>query len=84
MLVILTIWQYLVKEFPLTYNPLDWGAVFPLGMYTVATLGAAQTLDLEFLNFIPHYFIYIALLAWCAALLGLLRRLWRLLGAIVV
>lgn len=78
MLVILTIWQYLVKEFPLTYNPLDWGAVFPLGMYTVATLGAAQTLDLEFLNFIPHYFIYIALLAWFAALLGLLRRLRRL------
>ncbi|OQY98131.1 MAG: C4-dicarboxylate ABC transporter [Chloroflexi bacterium UTCFX4] len=78
MLVILTIWQYLVKEFPLTYNPLDWGAVFPLGMYTVATLGVAQTLDLEFLNFIPHYFIYIALLAWFAALLGLLRRLRRL------
>lgn len=37
MLVILGIWRHLYHRFPLRYDPLYWGAVFPLGMYTVCT-----------------------------------------------
>jgi tellurite resistance protein TehA-like permease len=37
MLVILGIWRHIYRKFPLRYDPLYWGAVFPLGMYTVCT-----------------------------------------------
>ncbi len=76
MLAILAVWRYGWKRFPLTYDPLYWGAVFPLGMYVVATFEVAQAMGLDFLYFIPRYFIYVALVAWLAAFVGLLRRLW--------
>src|SRR5690606_24102019 len=37
MLVILGIWRHVYCRFPLTYDPLYWGAVFPLGMYSACT-----------------------------------------------
>ncbi|HQX29326.1 MAG: tellurite resistance/C4-dicarboxylate transporter family protein [Flavobacteriales bacterium] len=75
MLIILAYWRHIYKKFPLTYDPLYWGAVFPLGMYTACTFMAAKAMDLEFLMPIPKYFIYVALLAWSTAFIGLIRKL---------
>jgi tellurite resistance protein TehA-like permease len=75
MLIILAIWRHGVKRFPLTYDPLYWGAVFPLGMYTVATFRIAAAVGMPALVAVPRYFVFIALTAWTAAFLGLLRRL---------
>jgi tellurite resistance protein TehA-like permease len=75
MLVILGVWRHVYRRFPLRYDPLYWGAVFPLGMYTACTFRLAQVIDgASFLMFIPRGFIYVALVAWAAALLGLLCR----------
>ncbi len=73
MLVILGAWRYIYKRFKLAYNPLYWGAVFPLGMYTACTFHLAEVLGLPFLFEIPKYFIYAALFAWALTFLGLLR-----------
>lgn len=75
LLLILGAWRHLYKRFPLTYDPQYWGMVFPLGMYTACTFQLARALDTPFLMIIPRYFIYLALLAWAATMIGLLRSL---------
>ncbi|MBX2983382.1 MAG: tellurite resistance/C4-dicarboxylate transporter family protein [Flavobacteriales bacterium] len=77
MLFILAIWRHGYKRFPLTYDPLYWGAVFPLGMYTAATFEMAKAMDLEFLLPIPRFFIYPALAAWGLTFIGFLRAVAR-------
>ncbi len=75
LLFILGGWRHFYKRHPLTYHPLNWGMVFPLGMYTVCTFQFAAALGLDFLYIIPTYFVYIAITAWVISFLGLLKRL---------
>ena len=81
MLVVLGIWRYAFRRFPLHYDPLYWGAVFPLGMYTVATWQMARAMDLPFLDIVPGFFIYAALLAWTVTFSGLVAAIGRALAA---
>jgi len=77
MLVILGVWRHLYKRFPLRYDPLYWGAVFPLGMYTVCTLRLSQAVEAPFLAGIPRVTIWIALAAYALALTGMFASLAR-------
>ncbi len=77
MLVILAIWRHVYKRFRLTYDPLYWGAVFPLGMYSVATWQLADTMDLRFLMWIPRGFVYVAIAAWLATFAGFARSAFQ-------
>jgi tellurite resistance protein TehA-like permease len=79
MLLALSIWQYLIRRFPLRYDPLIWGAVFPLGMYTAATRQMAAVLELPFLNSFSPAMFAVALLAWMLACAGLVWDLGKLL-----
>ena len=75
MLVILGFWRHIYRQFPLRYDPLYWGAVFPLGMYTVCTLRLSQVIDMPALMVIPKVFVYVAIAAWTLTLTGLIRQL---------
>ena len=77
MLLLLGVWRYVYKRFPLTYDPLYWGAVFPLGMYTAATYRMTEAMPLAFLRPVPRYFIWVAYGAWLATFAGLVRSLMR-------
>ena len=83
MIVILAIWRYGVRRLPFEYDPLYWGAVFPLGMYTVGTFRMADAMSLGFLDFIPDVFVWIALAAWVLTFAGLVRTLLRRAAAAV-
>jgi tellurite resistance protein TehA-like permease len=76
MLLALGLWRHLIRRFPLRYDPLYWGAVFPLGMYTVATKEMAAALDLPFLESLPPVVFTAAMAAWSLACVGLV---WELL-----
>lgn len=78
MLAILGVWRHVYKKFPIAYDPLYWGAVFPLGMYAVATFEMARAMDLDFLYAIPRVFVFLALAAWLLTFLGMLVTLLRL------
>jgi tellurite resistance protein TehA-like permease len=74
MLVILGVWRHGYRRFPLRYDPLYWGAVFPLGMYTVCTVRLSQALKIPQLMIIPQVFIYIAIAAWTLTFAGLVAQ----------
>ena len=77
MLVILGIWRHVYKRLKLAYDPLYWGAVFPLGMYTACTFRLSEVTHQPFLAEIARWFIYVALAAWLATFAGLVHGLSR-------
>ncbi len=77
MLIVLTAWQHIIQKFPLRYDPLWWGAVFPLGMYAVATKQMSTAQELPFLAPLAPAFFVAALATWTLTFIGLARELSR-------
>lgn len=75
MLLLLGLWRYVQQRFPLRYGPLYWSVVFPLGMYAAGTHEMVLAMDLDFLAWLPRVFLYVALAAWVAAFIGVMRHL---------
>ncbi len=80
MLLALGVWRYGYKRFPFTYDPLYWGAVFPLGMYAACTFEMDRAMEFGFLGGLPRAFLYIALAAWTITFAGMVHAIAR--GAI--
>ena len=75
LLFILEVWRHNKSGFK--YSAGYWSMVFPLGMYTVATLKLATVLQAPLLNLIAEAFIYVALVAWTAIFIGMIKNLIR-------
>ena len=75
MLVVLGVWRYLIRGVAFAYDPLYWGGVFPLGMYSVATGHLAGDLAAPFLMRLSEAFMVIAVIAWAATFAGLVDTL---------
>jgi tellurite resistance protein TehA-like permease len=75
MLLILGCWRHLMHRVPLSYDPLYWGLVFPLGMYAVCTFRLAEALGASFLIGVARPFVIAATVAWLVTFLGLAGRL---------
>ena len=81
MLVLFGIWRYVVRRYPWSYEPKLWSAVFPLGMYAVASVTLGREIDFGFLPALAAWWVWIGIGGWCAvavlmivALIGGLRR----------
>ena len=79
LLVILGIWKYLVRKDPLTYHPMYWSMVFPLGMYSLATYRLSLAADFPPLQSLPRIMLWVALGAWALTMLGALAAFWKVL-----
>ncbi len=66
LLVILGLWRHLAQHWPLTYETALWSVVFPLGMYSVATLAFGKVMKLTFMTPIAHVMLWVAVAAWLA------------------
>ncbi|HSH41458.1 MAG TPA: tellurite resistance/C4-dicarboxylate transporter family protein [Arenicellales bacterium] len=77
MLLILGIWRHVYRRFPFEYDPLYWGAVFPLGMYAACTHQLIEAMQFDFLDFLPPAILAVALLAWLVVFAGFLSTLRR-------
>jgi tellurite resistance protein TehA-like permease len=75
LLVVLGLWRHLMQHWPLTYETALWSVVFPLGMYSAATLTFGKVAHLSFMEPIAHVMYWVAVAAWvCVALTGI----WQL------
>jgi tellurite resistance protein TehA-like permease len=82
MLVVLALWRYVYRRHPMRYDPLYWGAVFPLGMYAAGTHELIHAMGFDFLGFLPPAFLVLGLIAWTAAFAGLALDLLRRFGVV--
>jgi tellurite resistance protein TehA-like permease len=74
LLVILFAWKEMQRG-PRGYDPGLWSAVFPLGMYAVATHDYAAVAGFAFLQPIPQAAFWIALITWALSFIGMATQL---------
>lgn len=74
LLVVIGFWKHVVRRVPLRYDPRQWSIVFPLGMYTVATIQLSLAAEFEPMHEISHVMVWIAIFVWCLLIAGLATR----------
>ncbi len=77
LLVILGLWRHVRRQWPLSYEPTLWSIVFPLGMYSVATLTFGKTTGIAFMHPIAHVMLWVAVAAWVLVAAAFVVRLGR-------
>jgi tellurite resistance protein TehA-like permease len=77
LLLLLGFWKHGIRRVPLTYTPMLWSLVFPLGMYAVATANLSLAADFRLLRLVSSIMIWVALTVWIVIALGLAKRSWQ-------
>lgn len=71
LLLILGVWRHLWRRYPLSYDPLYWSVVFPLGMYAACTHALRSVFGITLLSRRWHFLCCTAgvddCFHWCAA-----------------
>jgi tellurite resistance protein TehA-like permease len=71
LLLLFGVWKHGVRRVPLTYTPMLWSLVFPLGMYALASLRLSLAADFPPLKAISHAMVWIAFVTWAATFAAL-------------
>jgi len=77
LLIVLGLWRHVRRRWPLSYEPALWSVVFPLGMYSVASLSLGKVAQLGFMEPLSRFMLWVAFAAWAAVTVAFLARLAR-------
>jgi tellurite resistance protein TehA-like permease len=77
LLLILGLWRHVRHHWPLTYEPTLWSVVFPLGMYSVATLAFGRAAHVTFMEPLARFMIWVGFAAWVLVAAAFLARAAR-------
>jgi tellurite resistance protein TehA-like permease len=77
LLVILGSWRHIRRHWPLAYEPTLWSIVFPLGMYSVATLSFGKVAHLNFMEPLSRFMLWVAVAAWAVVAVAFLAQFAR-------
>jgi tellurite resistance protein TehA-like permease len=77
LLIVLGLWRHVRHHWPLSYQPALWSGVFPLGMYSVATLAFGEAAHLPFMRPLAEGFLWAAVTAWALVAAAFIARLAR-------
>jgi len=77
LLLILGSWRHIRRHWPLSYEPTLWSFVFPLGMYSVATLAFGKVAHLAFMEPLARFMFWVAVAAWVLVAAAFLARVAR-------
>ena len=69
------LWRHVRRHWPLSYEPALWSIVFPLGMYSVATLSFGKAAQLSFMEPLARFMFWVSVGAWIAVAATFLRAL---------
>jgi tellurite resistance protein TehA-like permease len=76
LLAMFGVWKHVVRRRPLTYTPMLWSLVFPLGMYALASLRLSLAAEFAPLRVVAGAMVWVALAAWAATASGLVWSAW--------
>ncbi|MFC3069990.1 tellurite resistance/C4-dicarboxylate transporter family protein [Phenylobacterium soli] len=77
LLVLFGIWKHGVRRVPITYTPMMWSLVFPLGMYALASLRLGLAAEFAPLRLVAETMVWVALAVWLATAAGLVLTVGR-------
>ena len=77
LLVLLGLWRYVVRGYSRAYEPRLWSVVFPLGMYTVASVTLGRAAGLGFMVSVARVWVWVGVAAWVVVLGLMLAALAR-------
>jgi len=77
LLIVLGLWRHVRRHWPVSYEPTLWSVVFPLGMYSVATLVFGKAAHLHFMEPLSRFMLWVAVAAWLVVAAAFLARFAR-------
>ena len=80
LLVLFGIWRYLLRRYPPSYEPRLWSAVFPLGMYAVASFSLGRAGHFGFMVTVARLWVWVGVGAWVAVMVLMFAALVGALG----
>jgi tellurite resistance protein TehA-like permease len=78
LLIVLGFGRHVLRKWPLRYEPALWTVVFPIGMYSVATLTFGKAVGLSFMEPLGRGVLWVAIAAWLLVAAACLARLSKL------
>lgn len=76
LLVIFGVWRHGVRRVPLRYESDLWSIVFPLGMYSVASMHFGAQTHLPLIETLGEFGAWVSGVAWLAVAIAMVASLW--------